>query len=312
MKQFIALIKREWLEHSAAFIWTPVVTLVVMMLVSVTLSPSEFSFVSNTGDQEQRIEISADDADAPSILGLLFDVAGSTDAEIENRMEAILKYVATPFYWVLFVISLFAALACLYDERANRSVLFWKSMPVSDIDTVLSKYVFVVWVAPLATFVCILVAQVFAVGYVAMAVEDGFGSRIWSNSTLITTVLQTVLGFALNGLVMLPIYGWFMLVSGWATSVPFIWALGVPFWLAIVDGFVLDSGVVSKLVSYHASMPTLPTADAEGNIANFQINTTQYADQFGIFADGQFWFGLIVGGAFLAGAVYFRARRNEI
>ena len=51
-----------------------------------------------------------------------------------------------------------------YDERKDRSVLFWKSLPVSDRDTVLSKAVSALVVAPtlaisvaIASMFCFLV-----------------------------------------------------------------------------------------------------------------------------------------------------------
>ena len=119
----------------------------------------------STGDHSSSYEAQTD-ADSDERIGhlvtaLVLDAAGSTDAELSGRLHALMNMIAMPFYVVLFIISLFALIACLHDERKDRSVLFWKSMPVGDLESVTSKYVFIAWVAPLLTIAAIFIAQLF-------------------------------------------------------------------------------------------------------------------------------------------------------
>ena len=90
---------------------------------------------------------------------MTLDAAGSTDEELSSKLEALQHGIAEPFRYIFVIVAFFALIGCIYDERKDRSVLFWKSMPVSDASTVLSKIIFVLWLAPLATVAAILLAQ---------------------------------------------------------------------------------------------------------------------------------------------------------
>ena len=132
------------------------------------------------------------------------------------------------------------------------------------------------------------------------------------NSNLLVVWFQVLIGYLLNGLVLAPVFGWLIFVSAWANRMPFIWALGVPFWLVVVDSTVLDFDWISRAISYHGSMPTLPRASVSGDFPQLSVNSTSLMDQLSVLAHGQFWVGLVVGAGLLAAAVYYRQRNNLI
>lgn len=309
MRTFIALLKRETLEHWSAFVWAPAVVVALIVIAGLTFAPDRDWVQALAGEHQAQIGSDGRILDGAS-RGL--DIAGTTDTELSKALTFVLTYLSLPFYWVLLFVSLFALIAVLYDERKDRSVLFWKSMPVSDLTTVLSKYVFVAWIAPLATIAAILISKLFVLIMLSGYVEDGMAGRLWSNAGLFLSTWQLLMGFVLNGLVVLPIFAWFMLVAGYFNKAPFIWAVGIPFWLSIFEGLTFETGIVRSIVGLHGSMPTLPRSGMEGNLLGDGQLTVAVSDQFAVFAQGEFWAGVLLGALFLAGAVYLRATRNQI
>ena len=329
MSEFVALLWREHQEHRGAFFWAPVVILALILIAGAAAVPrvadlridvSAEHTVDESGQVSERQTWHASGADedvedefgrrtAMGVLGL--DVAGRTDKELRERIQPALRAVALPFYWVLIIVSLFACIACLHDERKDRSVLFWKSMPVSDTHTVLSKYVYLAWLAPLATLLAIVLAQVFGLAMLSILVEEGMAGRVWGNSGLLTQSIQLIFGFLLNGLNLLPIFGWFMFASAWFNSIPFVWALGIPFWLGVFEAIIFNSGVIKSIVSFHGKMPSLPRPGAD-EAPVVGLGFDGLGDQLWLLSQGQFWFGLVLGVALIAGAIYVRGRKNEI
>jgi hypothetical protein len=345
MNQFLTLLKREHLEHKNAFFWAPVVILALIIIAGLSAGPRindlRIEMTESTGsdghsqsqgrwqrsDGDARSERRAGQQDrgvidgelddefsdvedghtaAMGVMGL--DVAGRTDAELQARLQPAMRAVAMPFFWVLFIVTLFGCLACLHDERKDRSILFWKSMPVSDTSSVLSKYIYLAWVAPLATLAAIFISQLYSLSVLSMIVEDGMASRVWSNSGLVSGAGHIIFGFLLNGFAVLPIFGWLMLVSVWSKSVPFVWALGVPIGLSVLEGIVLGSSFVKSTVVFHGKLPALPRIGAGENGQAVDV----FAQQLALLAHPQFYVGIVLGALFIAATVYLRRRNNEI
>ena len=211
MSQFAALLKREHLEHWGAFFFTPLVIFTLIFLLGISLASQvddiqihmSEQIHSNDGTDSRSSSWSAriDDTDERELrdelheqgMGILgLDIAGTTDAELQHRLRSAFGAVSMPFYWILLIVLFIGSIACMHDERKDRSVLFWKSMPVSDTQTVVSKYVYLVWLAPIATIIAILIAQVYLLVVLSAFVEDGMAGRLWSESGLITYTVQLV------------------------------------------------------------------------------------------------------------------------
>lgn len=317
MKQFRALLQREFVEHHKAFVWSPVLVLALVVVLGLTFVGGSGAIDIQMSDGQTTNRVELDSAGMGQGLGraltaFMVDAAGATDAQLSKRMNALMYLIAVPFYWVLLGVSLFALTACLYDERKEGSVLFWKSMPVADWMSVASKYVFVAWIAPLITITVIFIAQLYAILVIATMVEDGSGSRVLLHSGLLVSLAQLLIGYLLNGFVVLPLFAWFMLVSSWANRAPLLWALGVPIWLSVLDGIVFDANLIGRFAGYHGSMQTLPRTQTLDETGALVMTTTPMADQFSVLLQGQFWVGLMVGVALLAVTVYLRRAKNEI
>ena len=126
-----------------------------------------------------------------------------------------------------FVIGLFYCLDALYGERRERSILFWKSLPVSDLTTVLSKTSVPLLVLPLVTFVTIIGTQLLMLLWTSvLLMTHGMSpTSTWTYVPLLQQSLILLYGLGAIAIWHAPIYGWALLVSGWVRRATFLWAV---------------------------------------------------------------------------------------
>src|SRR5439155_18439761 len=150
-----------------------------------------------------------------------------------------------------FIVGIFYSLDALYGERRDRSILFWKSLPVSDLTTVLSKLTIPLAILPLLSFVIVLATQ-FIMLLLSSVILLGSGVNIgalWAEvsffhvSLLLLYHLLTV-----HGLYYAPFYGWLLLVSAWAPRAPFIWAFLPPFVIVGVEKIAFNTSYFLALL----------------------------------------------------------------
>jgi ABC-2 type transport system permease protein len=155
-----------------------------------------------------------------------------------------------------FIVGLFYSLEALYGERRDRSILFWKSLPVSDLTTVLSKASIPLVVLPLLCF-ALIVATEWIMLLLSSAVMLGSGlsvAPLWTHTLLFQMWLLLLYHlFAVHVLWYAPIYGWLLLVSGWARRAAFLWAALPWFAVAIVEKFAFNTSHFATWLGYRFS-----------------------------------------------------------
>ena len=149
------------------------------------------------------------------------------------------------------IVGVFYSLDALYGERRDRSILFWKSLPVSDITTVLSKLTIPMVILPLLSFAISLATQ-FIMLVLSSVILAGSGVNIaamWTEVSFfhVSIVLLYHL-LTVHGLYYAPIYAWLLMVSAWARRAPFIWAFLPPFVVAVVEKVALNTSHFLELL----------------------------------------------------------------
>lgn len=160
--------------------------------------------------------------------------------------------VPAPILFTTFLVGLFYSLDALYGERRDRSILFWKSLPVSDRTTVLSKAAVPMVVLPLIGFVIGQITQlIFLLFSTVVLVGSGVGAgRLWAEFRLFQEPLIMLYGLTVFSLWYAPIYGWLMLVSAWARRVPLLWAVLPLLAVAAVERIVFNSMSFMRMLEY--------------------------------------------------------------
>ena len=231
--RFALLLRREFWEHRGGFLWAPLIASAISLLLTVVLFVIGLVSMRNAGSDAG---IRLDDGTTMSINGLDLGVlaaqmSAEDKAQLAAGIDITMMMASTWPYVVMMFVMFFYCLGALYDERKDRSVLFWKSLPVSDGETVLAKVVSAVLVIPLvATLVAIATMLVFlAMLSVVVMIHGGNPVElIWGPGHPLAISLSVLAAIPVYALWALPTVGWLMLCSAWARSVPFLWAVLVP------------------------------------------------------------------------------------
>jgi ABC-2 type transport system permease protein len=211
-----------------------------------------------------------------------------------------------------FVVGMFYCLDALHGERRDRSILFWKSLPVSDRTTVLAKALIPLVILPLIVFAIIVTVQTIML-WLSTAVLLGSGTgaaTLWSRLPLFRMSLVLLYALAAISLWQAPLYGWLLLVSGWARRAAILWAVLPPLAICIFEMIAFRTSYFAKLLGYRV-VGWFPQAFA------FRKGLVP-ADPLSQLTPGDFlstpglWIGLIFATAFLAAAARLRRDREPI
>ena len=147
-------------------------------------------------------------------------------AHRQAAIEMPYDIAAVMIMFTVFIVGVFYCLDALHGERRERSILFWKSLPVSDLITVLSKVTIPLVVLPLVSFAIIVVTQFIMMLISTMALlPSGLATTTLTNFNLFQQSFTLLYGLGAIALWHAPIYGWALLVSGWARRATFLWAV---------------------------------------------------------------------------------------
>jgi ABC-2 type transport system permease protein len=211
------------------------------------------------------------------------------------------------------VVAVFYCLGALNNERRDRSILFWKSLPVSDLTAVLSKACIPLVVLPVVVLVIAFATQLVML-LAGSAVLLGSGSNaaaLWAHWPVGQMSLLLVYLVVIGTLWYAPIYGWLLMVSAWARRMTFLWAVLVPVGLAVLEKIALDTSYVGGLIRYRLNgFLAEGFLEPKHNIHTLDPLSLATPERF--FTSPGLWLGLIVAVAFLAASVWLRRDREPI
>src|SRR2546430_5977928 len=148
-------------------------------------------------------------------------------AKARAAIEAPYTMAAVMLILTAFIVGVFYCLDALYGERRDRSILFWKSLPVSDRTTLLSKATIPLVILPLVTFAVVVATQLVMLLWTsALLMTHGMSpASTWAHVALFRNSLVLLYGLVAIALWHAPIFGWALLVSGWARRATFLCAV---------------------------------------------------------------------------------------
>ena len=209
-----------------------------------------------------------------------------------------------------FIVGIFYSLDALYGERRDRSILFWKSLPVSDLTTVLSKLSIPLIVLPLLSFTITIATQLIMLLLSSLVVlASGLSvATLWTHSSFLHFSLLLLYHIVtVHGLWYAPFYGWLLFVSAASPRAPFIWAVLPPFVIYGVEKIAFNTSHFLTMLERRLTGPESPAAPGSSMMdVMASLTPVRFLSEPGL------WIGLAIAAAFLTAAVRMRRYRGPI
>ena len=316
MNRLMALVKREFWENKGAFRTTPLVIggiyIVLTLMFIITFNHFDNEFQS---------------------LKELTRWLSTTEAGFRGDIIYAATVAGFPglFNLVLSFVIFFYLLGSLYDDRKDRSILFWKSLPASDTLTLASKLIsamvvapFIFWVIYILTYVVIMLifsVVVLSLGENPWTLFLGIGAPFKAFGMLLLSYLAMSIWA-------LPLYGWLMLVSAFAPRIPLLFAILPPvvvavlqIWIEFLQTFTLKKNLFGVIGEWFANSPFISHIDTHGNetielslgiplTSTFSHEAT-VANILDRLFSTHMLIGLAVAAVFLGTALWLRRRATE-
>lgn len=317
MNTFKWLMKREYWEHKGGLFWAPAIIgglMIAIMLITFVIALSS--------GQMHNVHVNGVEMHSLSEM-----MTPQARIQVAEGLSTMFIGSAIPLLMVMSFVVFFYCLGALFDDRINRSVLFWKSLPISDRDTVLAKLTTALVMAPvlslaIATIVSILVTLLLC----AIALVGGVNLfvPVFSNPRIYTLPFEFLAALPVHILWALPTVGWLLMVSAWARTKPFLWAVGAPLvaggllsWInAMLDLNwkleILWQSVIGRLLlsvvpgSWSFLLPDANKISADSLNHGSPMNAA-----WSVMATPEIWVGVVVGIAMIVAAIRLRRFRDE-
>ncbi len=323
IKEFPTLLLREYWEHKRAILWVPagfsiLISLLVLMisfgvfdirsdiefsdLVQMARSVEEASVDGSKTYSTQKLTVQLDGEDQVKALSIL--------ADRDRLINAGLHLSAMAFGMLAFFLGVSYLLASLHTDRKDRSILFWKSLPFSESQSVASKLLMAALMIPVVSFVFSIIVQL-AVGigvtylYIGQQ-ESTVGLGVYLEMFFNVLLVHSFL-ILLVALKLIPFFSWLIFCSAWSKGVPMLLSFLVPFCLYILERLVIGTNYIgrffSSVVSYSGDGAL--AALESGNIGVIVKDMLHYSPS-------QLVVGVIISIAFIYGAIWLRNNKYEI
>ncbi len=233
----------------------------------------------------------------------------------KQRTALIMPYsvAAMLIMFTAFVVGVFYCLEALHGERRDRSILFWKSLPVSDLTTVLAKASIPLVVLPLLAVTIVPATQMIML-LLNTAALPGSGlspATLWRQLPLFQMPLIQAYGLAVHALWHAPLYGWLLLVSAWARRTPFLWAVLPLVAIGGVERIAFGTSHFGSWLRYRLMGTMREAFVAEVQPSGLVTQLTQL-DPGRFLSSSGLWMGLFLAAAFVAAATRLRRYRGPI
>jgi ABC-2 type transport system permease protein len=304
MRIQLALLQRELWEHRSLYLTPAVIALLV-------------SLMSLTGN----ISIGGMDHVDLGIVGASNMPENARAAALTGIMIAL----ASTFVFAMWILTVFYTLDSLYAERKDRSILFWRSIPLTDFETVLSKLLTAMLLIPLITFVLIVITHIVVLlttsVWIAMRGGDAW-HLIWSAVPFFENWAAILVFLLALPLWMSPFIGWFLFVSAFAKRSPLLIAFLPIAMLPMFEKILFDSTVfVEAFFVRSVKMPLFVGLDnvklllQDGEdfamLEDASLSLLSLMDLGGFLTSPGFWLGIVVCGLFTTAAMYVRRYRDD-
>jgi ABC-2 type transport system permease protein len=299
----LALIRREIWEHRSIYV-TPIAIAVIVSLVSLA----------------GMVTVSAFDKEVNMVLFGASNIAG--DAERQAALTVFFLGTSWIFLFALAILTTFYTLDCLYAERKDKSILFWRSLPVTDAETVVSKLLTATIVLPLVTVAAIIATHLVNLVITTFWVMFKGGNAahlIWGSVTLFDNWTAALIVTVASAIWMSPLIGWFLFVSAFTKRSPLLMAFMPLVIIPIIEWIFFRSKLFASAVFGRGEMiPLFHEMDLghffdedRMKVNEEVISLLAHIDLGKFLVSPSVWAGIVVCGLFATAAIYVRRYRDE-
>ena len=304
MNRFLWLIRRELWEARVVWI-APAILAGIVIIAAVIAALASHPIEFGLGDAQ------------------LADMQeGLTSAKLDAIAGVSLAGVAVPFFIMVLFTQFFYAVDALFGERRERSILFWKSLPISDAETVLSKLAIGAVVMPAVATAAAYVAQfgVCAAAAAKLSAVSGMQAHLWSPAVWGDVLLLDLYVMTASMLWCVPLVAFNLLISAAVPRSPFAFAILLPLAAALAEWLVFHTRYVWRtLIDRSAGLAAHIIAAHPHNGLSVQIESDtmelphsllSMMRPLDFLASPDLWAGLAVGAALIAAAIWTRRYRD--
>ena len=289
-RTLLSLVRREFWEHRA--LWVAPAVVAALMVLGALFASLKYR--------------------APHA-----DLSGDQGPWNGMTLFAVMQgFVSSPLSLVTGIVLLFYLLDCLYAERKDRSILFFKSLPVSDGLTVLSKLLVALVIAPLGVYALGLLASLALTGIWQVNAVLGRLPAIpgWDLGGWLQAELALLLCLVVAALWYAPFAAYLLVVSAWARRNPFLWLLLPPVVAQILERVAFGTHYIASFIAYRlfGVWPILFSHVRLGHGRAFALGSgLAQLDLKAVLTDVDLWLGLAAAAGLVFAAIRLRRYRDD-
>ena len=297
MRLLITLVKLELQEYKVGLIYAPFIVAFILSLVIVLvffgvadITTNEFNFSTSVYENGEAVE-------------------WMRAATVDQKVAVIrsgLVVLGFPIAFIMIFAVLSYSLGTFFEERKDKSIIFWRSLPISDLKTVLSKVFVVVFVAPLIILPALIFLHMVALlsASIYFAVSDIVPfTWIW-NAYSIVDWFRIIFSLWMQLLWSLPIFAWLMLAGAYSRK-PIVAAI-----LPLVGLIALERVVFGSAVFLATAIERIQPWSLMSSFPKQyeQLRVVEIADIPLLLATQEFWYGILISILLIGAIVYIRSR----
>jgi ABC-2 type transport system permease protein len=248
----------------------------------------------------------------------------SVSVQVPGRTvgQAFLTAVAATFFAVMSIYAAWYLLDCLYADRKDRSILFWKSLPISDTTTVLSKLATALIVIPLVYFAASDLTTLLMAFIISVRARSFLGGALWQGDLWLQIQALWLYMIVTTAIWYLPVAAYLLVISSWARRAVTLWSLLPPIALMLGERWFFGTDVVAHQLgvrlfgfaetAFNSNLGSWAVTAGDHDTLRTPADILSFLDFGGFISSAQTLIGAAVGAALIFAAIQLRMRRTEI